>query len=150
MVYREGYAADRVHNTASNVRPFMYPGHIISVDNHLTLTNLLPIDLLFTLQGVAVKGRLGPSKTQPIHDVDCRDTFEMAFECEGFSKCDLIRIEQNYHNEPVLIPVCVSDSMHRQLILNLMVNQSMGSMKVKQNCYPYLLILILDESTSIF
>ena len=48
---------------------FMHPGHIINIVHHLVLINLLPVELSYIIKGVAVRERIKPGKSVPLHNV---------------------------------------------------------------------------------
>lgn len=61
------------------------PGHSISLWPPLRLNNLLPCDLLFKLPS-GTHGRVSPSETENIHDVDLDEPVEITLTLDGYPK----------------------------------------------------------------
>lgn len=71
FVIREGFPVDRATNFTEAVekKMFVHPGHVITLVHHLVLVNLLPVELSYIIKGVAVRERVKPGKSVPLHCV---------------------------------------------------------------------------------
>lgn len=97
----------------------LLPGHVITLWPPLRLHNLLPCDLLFKLP-TGTQGRISPSNTANIHEVDLDQPIEVTITLDSFSGAGQIYIQPTaFTNLPnnVDVELKLTDVNGRVLIL---------------------------------
>ena len=67
----------------------MLPGHTISLLPPVTLTNLLPHELLYEVG--PEKGRIAPGNSADLHNVNVREQLEIVVQLDGYPGTGTVR-----------------------------------------------------------
>ncbi|KAK6626649.1 hypothetical protein RUM44_009125 [Polyplax serrata] len=101
------------------------PGHTIVLISPLTMINLLPCDLHYSIKEANVRGHIKPGMSAAIHEVDCDCKFEIHFHIENFPKHGVLLVPS-----PVSSLTCrikVHDESGRRLDLSAAVQINKGA-----------------------
>lgn len=114
------------------------PGHTIVLVPPLRLHNLLPCDLLYKLTN-NLHGRVSPSETANVHDVDLESQTEITLTLDSYPGAEKITIPSG-HTGSVDYRIKLTDTKGRLLILRASIQMAKGNGLQITISAPYWLI----------
>lgn len=101
------------------------PGHLITLLPPVTIINLLPYELFFSIQGInSTRTFVKPGKEAAIFSVDVTSSLEISLAIEGFKLCNDLVIPSDCGNCTCIVRLV--DSRDRLLFINARISTRFG------------------------
>ncbi|TSM04819.1 Vacuolar protein sorting-associated protein 13D [Bagarius yarrelli] len=124
--------------TGSAKQIYRQPGHTIYLLPTLVLTNLLPCDLNYYINGTSIKGTMKPGKEAVLHAADTSQNIELGVLLENFPVCKELLIPSGTQN--YVVHMRLYDTNKRLLCLTIrIILRAEGALKILISA-PYWLL----------